>query len=359
MAKTVEAATGPSGRPRLSGGPRARPHAPSGGPRPADMHRAVASGIARTRERWAAAYPLLAGLRRAHHPMHRVVPPGIARTRERGPRNHSHTPSGGQHDHSHARTYERSSGTGRCDATVGLVGVPHDVEVPIRKLTSKNVGLAGGVAAARWHLSHAPERSDADHSQVLSGPAWSPSYTDCRDARSTHQPPSTPPGPRNATWAGSSAAEAQQSGGPAAGGGHARSRAGGRPGRRQADTGQAGMRAAGQATGGHAQAGGMGGHAHRRAARRQSRTGDRRARTGRHLGTWAREQLVTRAGEQADARAEAGAGQTAAGQAGTRAAGQADDRAGGRRAGGRRHAGRRAGGQAGRGCDTLHNAGNA
>jgi threonine dehydrogenase-like Zn-dependent dehydrogenase len=40
----------------------------------------------------------------------------------------------------------------RAGATVGFVGVPHGVEVPIRRMFSKNVGLAGGVAPARAYL---------------------------------------------------------------------------------------------------------------------------------------------------------------------------------------------------------------
>jgi threonine dehydrogenase-like Zn-dependent dehydrogenase len=40
----------------------------------------------------------------------------------------------------------------RAGATVGFVGVPHGVEVPIRKMFSKNVGLAGGVAPVRAYL---------------------------------------------------------------------------------------------------------------------------------------------------------------------------------------------------------------
>jgi threonine dehydrogenase-like Zn-dependent dehydrogenase len=40
----------------------------------------------------------------------------------------------------------------RPGATVGFVGVPHGVDVPIRKMFSRNIGLAGGVAPARAYL---------------------------------------------------------------------------------------------------------------------------------------------------------------------------------------------------------------
>ncbi|RNL79334.1 zinc-dependent alcohol dehydrogenase family protein [Nocardioides marmorisolisilvae] len=40
----------------------------------------------------------------------------------------------------------------RPGAMVGFVGVPHGVELPIRKMFSKNVGLAGGVAPVRRYL---------------------------------------------------------------------------------------------------------------------------------------------------------------------------------------------------------------
>lgn len=40
----------------------------------------------------------------------------------------------------------------RPGATVGFVGVPHGVEVPIRTMYSRNVGLAGGVAPVRAYL---------------------------------------------------------------------------------------------------------------------------------------------------------------------------------------------------------------
>lgn len=40
----------------------------------------------------------------------------------------------------------------RPGSTVGFVGVPHGVQVPIREMFSRNVGLAGGVAPVRTYL---------------------------------------------------------------------------------------------------------------------------------------------------------------------------------------------------------------
>jgi threonine dehydrogenase-like Zn-dependent dehydrogenase len=40
----------------------------------------------------------------------------------------------------------------RPGATVGFVGVPHGVELPIRRMFQKNVGLAGGMAPVRQYL---------------------------------------------------------------------------------------------------------------------------------------------------------------------------------------------------------------
>ena len=40
----------------------------------------------------------------------------------------------------------------RPGATVGYVGVPHGVELPVRKMFSRNVGVAGGVAPVRQYL---------------------------------------------------------------------------------------------------------------------------------------------------------------------------------------------------------------
>ena len=43
-------------------------------------------------------------------------------------------------------------GSARAGSTVGFVGVPHGVDLPIRTMFSKNVGLAGGVAPVRKYL---------------------------------------------------------------------------------------------------------------------------------------------------------------------------------------------------------------
>ncbi|MEO8518058.1 MAG: zinc-dependent alcohol dehydrogenase family protein [Dermatophilaceae bacterium] len=40
----------------------------------------------------------------------------------------------------------------RPGSTVGYVGVPHGVELPVRKMFSRNIGVAGGVAPARQYL---------------------------------------------------------------------------------------------------------------------------------------------------------------------------------------------------------------
>ena len=42
----------------------------------------------------------------------------------------------------------------RPGSTVGFVGVPHGVEVPVRRMFQKNVGLAGGMAPVRAYLPH-------------------------------------------------------------------------------------------------------------------------------------------------------------------------------------------------------------
>lgn len=43
-------------------------------------------------------------------------------------------------------------GSARAGSTVGFVGVPHGVDLPVGKMFSKNVGLAGGVAPVRTYL---------------------------------------------------------------------------------------------------------------------------------------------------------------------------------------------------------------
>ncbi len=50
----------------------------------------------------------------------------------------------------------------RPGATVGFVGVPHGVELPVRRMFQKNIGLAGGMAPVRRYLPDLLER-------VLSG----------------------------------------------------------------------------------------------------------------------------------------------------------------------------------------------
>jgi threonine dehydrogenase-like Zn-dependent dehydrogenase len=42
----------------------------------------------------------------------------------------------------------------RPGANVGFVGVPHGVELPVRKMFERNVGLAGGMAPVREYLPH-------------------------------------------------------------------------------------------------------------------------------------------------------------------------------------------------------------
>jgi threonine dehydrogenase-like Zn-dependent dehydrogenase len=46
----------------------------------------------------------------------------------------------------------------RPGATVGFVGVPHGVELPIRRMFGKNIGLAGGMAPVRTYLPDLLER---------------------------------------------------------------------------------------------------------------------------------------------------------------------------------------------------------
>jgi threonine dehydrogenase-like Zn-dependent dehydrogenase len=47
---------------------------------------------------------------------------------------------------------ETAFAVARPGAMVGFVGVPHGVQVPIRTMFSRNVGLAGGVAPVRAYL---------------------------------------------------------------------------------------------------------------------------------------------------------------------------------------------------------------
>ena len=46
----------------------------------------------------------------------------------------------------------------RPGATVGFVGVPHGVELPVRRMFANNVGLAGGMAPVRRYLPDLLER---------------------------------------------------------------------------------------------------------------------------------------------------------------------------------------------------------
>jgi threonine dehydrogenase-like Zn-dependent dehydrogenase len=46
----------------------------------------------------------------------------------------------------------------RPGSTVGFVGVPHGVELPIRRMFGKNIGLAGGIAPVRTYLPDLLER---------------------------------------------------------------------------------------------------------------------------------------------------------------------------------------------------------
>jgi len=46
----------------------------------------------------------------------------------------------------------------RPGSTVGFVGVPHGVELPVRRMFQKNVGLAGGMAPVRRYLPDLLER---------------------------------------------------------------------------------------------------------------------------------------------------------------------------------------------------------
>jgi threonine dehydrogenase-like Zn-dependent dehydrogenase len=46
----------------------------------------------------------------------------------------------------------------RPGSTVGFVGVPHGVELPIRRMFVKNIGLAGGMAPVRTYLPDLLER---------------------------------------------------------------------------------------------------------------------------------------------------------------------------------------------------------
>ncbi|HET6293320.1 MAG TPA: zinc-dependent alcohol dehydrogenase family protein [Kribbella sp.] len=50
------------------------------------------------------------------------------------------------------QSFKTAFDVARPGATVGFVGVPHGVEVPIRTMFGRNIGLSGGVAPARAYL---------------------------------------------------------------------------------------------------------------------------------------------------------------------------------------------------------------
>lgn len=50
------------------------------------------------------------------------------------------------------QSFKTAFAVARAGSTVGFVGVPHGVEVPIGRMFGKNVGLAGGVAPVRAYL---------------------------------------------------------------------------------------------------------------------------------------------------------------------------------------------------------------
>ncbi|HET8603865.1 MAG TPA: zinc-dependent alcohol dehydrogenase family protein [Marmoricola sp.] len=51
-----------------------------------------------------------------------------------------------------ASAVETAFAVARPGSTVGFVGIPHGVEVPVRQMFSRNVGLAGGMAPVRTYL---------------------------------------------------------------------------------------------------------------------------------------------------------------------------------------------------------------
>ena len=52
----------------------------------------------------------------------------------------------------HRRGDQTAFAVARPGSTVGFVGVPHGVELPVRRMFQKNVGLAGGMAPVRAYL---------------------------------------------------------------------------------------------------------------------------------------------------------------------------------------------------------------
>jgi threonine dehydrogenase-like Zn-dependent dehydrogenase len=57
-----------------------------------------------------------------------------------------------------AASFKQAFLCARPGATVGMVGVPHEVELPLRVMFSKNIGLAGGMAPVRKYLPDLLER---------------------------------------------------------------------------------------------------------------------------------------------------------------------------------------------------------
>ena len=57
----------------------------------------------------------------------------------------------------------------RPGSTVGFVGVPHGVELPIRRMFQKNIGLAGGMAPVRKYLPELLELVQDGRDQPRSG----------------------------------------------------------------------------------------------------------------------------------------------------------------------------------------------
>ena len=51
-----------------------------------------------------------------------------------------------------AQSMQTAFHVARAGSTVGVVGVPHGVELPVRRMFGKNIGLAGGIAPVRRYL---------------------------------------------------------------------------------------------------------------------------------------------------------------------------------------------------------------
>jgi threonine dehydrogenase-like Zn-dependent dehydrogenase len=47
---------------------------------------------------------------------------------------------------------QQAFGVARPGGMVGFVGVPHGIELPVRRMFQKNIGLAGGMAPVRKYL---------------------------------------------------------------------------------------------------------------------------------------------------------------------------------------------------------------